>query len=178
MTRLVGQPQRARPRISPEERTDGMKKKLRSCGVLLFRTSPELSFLLMKHPKRWDLPKGHVDPGESDLECALREMEEETGIGRDNIDLLDDFRFETEYHVELRRYDFQPRLKTLRIYLGRLRTPQPIVVSEHEDHHWWPWMPPHQIQSMTIDPLLASVEQFAADHAATWKQWLGAERGS
>ncbi|MEL7161300.1 MAG: NUDIX domain-containing protein, partial [Bacteroidota bacterium] len=29
---------------------------------------------------RWDLPKGHVDPGETNLECALRELEEETGV--------------------------------------------------------------------------------------------------
>ena len=30
--------------------------------------------------RRWDLPKGHVDPGESDAECAVREVEEETGV--------------------------------------------------------------------------------------------------
>ena len=30
--------------------------------------------------RRWDLPKGHVDAGESDAECAVREIEEETGV--------------------------------------------------------------------------------------------------
>lgn len=29
---------------------------------------------------RWDLPKGRVDPGETHLECAIRETLEETGI--------------------------------------------------------------------------------------------------
>ena len=29
---------------------------------------------------RWSLPKGHVEPGESDAETAVREVEEETGI--------------------------------------------------------------------------------------------------
>lgn len=28
----------------------------------------------------WTLPKGKADPGESDLACALREVEEETGL--------------------------------------------------------------------------------------------------
>jgi 8-oxo-dGTP pyrophosphatase MutT (NUDIX family) len=28
----------------------------------------------------WDLPKGHVDPGETHLQTAIREVEEETGI--------------------------------------------------------------------------------------------------
>ena len=30
--------------------------------------------------RRWDLPKGHVDEGESDAECAVREVAEETGV--------------------------------------------------------------------------------------------------
>ena len=30
--------------------------------------------------RRWDLPKGHVDSGESDEECAVREIAEETGV--------------------------------------------------------------------------------------------------
>jgi 8-oxo-dGTP diphosphatase len=28
----------------------------------------------------WSLPKGKAEPGETDEECALREMEEETGL--------------------------------------------------------------------------------------------------
>ena len=30
--------------------------------------------------RHWDLPKGHVDAGESDGECAVREIAEETGV--------------------------------------------------------------------------------------------------
>jgi len=55
-------------------------KQPRSCGFLIVKGDPIESFLLMKHPARWDLPKGHVDPGETDMQCALRELEEETGI--------------------------------------------------------------------------------------------------
>ncbi|MCR9120491.1 MAG: NUDIX domain-containing protein, partial [bacterium] len=66
--------------------TDGSNTSfLRSCGVLLFRTAPAESFLLMEHADRLDLPKGHVDADETDLECALREMEEETGIDRSQV---------------------------------------------------------------------------------------------
>ena len=38
--------------------------------------------LLVHRPKYddWTLPKGKVEPGESDEECALREVEEETGL--------------------------------------------------------------------------------------------------
>jgi 8-oxo-dGTP pyrophosphatase MutT (NUDIX family) len=51
-----------------------------SCGFLILRGQPVDSFLLMKHPRRWDLPKGHLDEGETELQCALRELQEETGI--------------------------------------------------------------------------------------------------
>ena len=36
--------------------------------------------LMINCYNRWDLPKGHVDAGESDEECAVREIGEETGV--------------------------------------------------------------------------------------------------
>ena len=86
--------------------------KLKSCGFLIFRDIPNhetekdssdqsnshlpaasdhVSFLLLKHPNRWDLPKGHVDPGETNKECALRELEEETGIQAQDLIIDPDF---------------------------------------------------------------------------------------
>lgn len=37
-------------------------------------------FLLINRYNLWDLPKGHQEPGEDISVCALREVEEETGI--------------------------------------------------------------------------------------------------
>ncbi len=37
-------------------------------------------FLLIYRKKRWDFPKGKLDPGESIETCAVREVEEETGV--------------------------------------------------------------------------------------------------
>jgi 8-oxo-dGTP pyrophosphatase MutT (NUDIX family) len=36
--------------------------------------------LMIYRNNRWDLPKGHLDKGESDEECAVREIGEETGV--------------------------------------------------------------------------------------------------
>lgn len=37
--------------------------------------------LVLRHRKgEWVFPKGHIDPGESPLEAALREVEEEAGV--------------------------------------------------------------------------------------------------
>ena len=40
----------------------------------------EGAFLLMFRRGFWDLPKGKLDPNESIPECAIREVQEETGL--------------------------------------------------------------------------------------------------
>ena len=43
--------------------------------------------LLMIHLREhWDLPKGHIEAGESSAEAALREVEEETGVCGEIVD--------------------------------------------------------------------------------------------
>lgn len=131
----------------------------RSCGFLVFRRQPEHSFLLMKHVDRWDIPKGHVDPGETDMQTALRELVEETGIANSDIEVDSDFLFQHQYEVNLKRYGDKPVMKTLIVYLAELIHDVDIVVTEHEGYEWRPWSPPHKIQKKTIDGLLAQVAQ-------------------
>jgi len=141
-------------------------KQIRGCGVLVMRDEPgrssgvrERSFLLMKHAHRWDLPKGHLDDGETDEECALRELREETGITEDDIELVRDFVWTTEYEVNSKRFGERCH-KTVVIYLATLIRTVKIKLTEHPDYAWIRWNPPHQIQAQTIDPLLAAVEQW------------------
>lgn len=134
--------------------------EVRSCGVLVTLGDPIDRFLLMRHKDRWDLPKGHVDPGESDMEAALREMVEETGIPVDAIELDPFFRFEHKYEVRESRGGGELKLKTLVIFLARLQREVPIEVTEHPGYQWFEWRPPHQIQPQTIDPLLSALARF------------------
>ncbi|MEM1067404.1 MAG: DNA mismatch repair protein MutT, partial [Planctomycetota bacterium] len=39
-------------------------------------------------------------------------------------------------------------------------------LTEHASASWFEWSPPHQIQSQTIDPLLAAVAQHLSDSQA------------
>ncbi|HVS84853.1 MAG TPA: NUDIX hydrolase [Gaiellaceae bacterium] len=52
---------------------------VRAAGGLVVRDG---RVLLVHRPKYddWTLPKGKAEPGEDDLECALREVREETGL--------------------------------------------------------------------------------------------------
>lgn len=127
-----------------------------SCGFLIVRGSPPDQFLLMRHADRWDLPKGHVDPGETQLQCALRELHEETSISSPDIEVDPTFRFESHYPVTDKKTS-QLVDKTLIIFLAQLIRDVPILCTEHLGYQWFPWQPPHNIQQRTIDPLLAAV---------------------
>jgi bis(5'-nucleosidyl)-tetraphosphatase len=138
-------------------------QQVKSCGFILFkgdRTDPQKSFLLMKHRDRYDLPKGHIEPGESDLECALRETTEETGILASDVKIEPDFQYRSVYHPKYARYNNEVIEKTLIIFLGWVDTPTVLPSSEHLGYEWIDWQPPHQIQAQTIDPLLAEVSAY------------------
>lgn len=141
-------------------------RQLKACGVLVVRGTPIDSFLLMRHVDRWDLPKGHIEPGESETQCALRELLEETGIARQDIRLHPDFRFSTSYPVWPQKYGGEKCQKTTVIFLGTLSRDVAIQTSEHLGFEWFPWRPPHQIQPQTVDPLLAQLESFLQQSGA------------
>ena len=124
------------------------------------RTVPQLSFLLMQKPTRYDLPKGHVELGEDEITCALRELYEETGIEASNLHLDNAFRFMTTYQIYSQRYDSELAEKTLVIFLGWLKQNVTIKLSEHDGYSWVNWNPPHTIQAKTIDPLLKHLEHY------------------
>lgn len=59
-----------------------IEKVEKSCGMAVFKEeNNEIYILIAQHIKgHWDLPKGHVEEGETEIETALRETLEETGI--------------------------------------------------------------------------------------------------
>lgn len=141
-------------------------KQLTSCGFLIVRGNPVESFLLMVHENRLDLPKGHIDEGETQMQCALRELHEETGIAETDIELIPDFVFETSYSVRRKKYNRTPIPKSTFIYLARLTNDVKIELTEHEGYLWAKWEPPHRIQENTIDPLLKKVAKFLRKNEA------------
>lgn len=135
-------------------------QKFKSCGVIVMRTQPQLSFLLLQKPTRYDLPKGHVEIGEDEGECALRELFEETGIEANLLDIDETFRFTTTYRTSSPRYGGATVEKTIVIFLGWLKQDVKLKLSEHDSYTWVVWNPPHTIQKKTIDPLLEYLAQY------------------
>lgn len=143
-------------------------RQIRACGFLLVQGQPIESFLLMKHAKRWDLPKGHVDGDETDMQCAYRELEEETGFTADQIERVPGFEFRTTYELYSERFKERCQ-KTVVIFLARCKpgVDLNLKVTEHLGFEWKAWNPPHQIQAQTIDPLLSHLQHYLQQNPAT-----------
>ena len=67
-----------------------------SAGGLVVRRMqgrPYIAAVRVKQGTVLALPKGHIEPGESGAETALREVREETGLDSRLIEKLDDIRY-------------------------------------------------------------------------------------
>ena len=92
---------------------------VRAAGGVVVRDGPDtLEVVIVHRPKYddWTLPKGKTEPGESDEECALREVREETGLRCELLDELES----TSYHDSLGRPKIA-RYWLMRRVAGKLR---------------------------------------------------------
>lgn len=102
--------------------------------------NPRGEWLMIRRNGRWDLPKGHVEPGERFDRCAEREIEEETGVKARVLRPLCD-----TYHA----YFFPPterwELKRTHWYLLRATELQSLVPQTEEGIVEVAWCNPTQI---------------------------------
>lgn len=105
-----------------------------SAGVAVLRETPAGPlFLLLRAWRYWDFPKGSVEPGETPLQAAIREVQEETGI--DDLDFA-----WGEVFFETPPYN---RGKVARYYLARTQQERVLLVAnpvtgvrEHMEYRW------------------------------------------
>lgn len=96
-------------------------EKLSTGGVVLVQKGNDYDVLVMQQESDYVLPKGHVEPGESDLDAAQREILEETGVSvasAQSLGLVNEFRF---------FYEPENAVKVVRLYGFLLHEQQPIV---------------------------------------------------
>lgn len=106
----------------------------KSCGAVIFTHKDEKTLFLLVKNKRsthWGFPKGHMEEGETELDTALREVWEETGL---TVDLMEDFAATSEYSIQSRVE------KTVKIFLAYSEDPKlKIQQEEIDDAVWLPY---------------------------------------
>ncbi len=111
-----------------------------SAGIIVYTTQifdkvPTRLYLLLYYPKGyWDLAKGHLDPHESSLEAAHRELKEETGL---EAELDDGFKKVLEYMFKDPKGELIAKKVTF--FLGKATSNDVQLSHEHEDYAWLPY---------------------------------------
>lgn len=103
----------------------------KSAGFVIFRRSGEVRFLFLTNKGRYDLPKGLKQKGEDDLECALRELKEETGIS--DVVIIPNFQRATHYYY---RWENTLISKDVVYFLGETNSDEVRISSEHDGYSW------------------------------------------
>jgi len=113
--------------------------KQKSVGVIIFRrVSKGIRYLLLYHGgEYWNFPKGRQEKGETDLQSALRELQEETGITQ--VDLIDGFSDEYDYDFDTAIKDGlkETIYKKAIFFLGEVKGDEVKISDEHLDFGWF-----------------------------------------
>ena len=107
----------------------------KSCCVVLFNSG---KVLLLRHSPlssrgggHWEFPKGHIDDGETEIQTALRELEEETGIAHAKV--IDGFRETITYTFSGGKEQIG---KEVVFFLATTKENKVTLSHEHIDYSW------------------------------------------
>ena len=142
-------------------------RKEKSCGALVYRIkNGELELLLLKHRfgGHWSFPKGHVEEGETEVETALREVHEETGL---TIQLEDGFRQSVEYYP-------RPNIRKQVVYFLGYADDDRTRRQEEEisEIRWVPQKSAHREVTFRNDKnLINHAKKFLRRKFSHWTEW-------
>jgi 8-oxo-dGTP pyrophosphatase MutT (NUDIX family) len=131
----------------------------RSAGIVPFRrTAAGFEFLLLFNLffEQWQFPRGGVHKGESDQACAVRELNEETGLPI--ITLHPSCRTELHYMATIRGYEIE---RTVVYFLAEVGSHN--LHLGHENHSEARWLSPDETWTLLTE---TSPEQLPALEAA------------
>lgn len=137
------------------------RRKIRtlSSGVVVVRrVQNEWRCLLLRAYQYWDSPKGQVEAGETPMEGALREVEEETGIPESALDFFrgHDFVETGPYaHGKVARY-YLARTDSERVVMGI--SPE-LGRPEHQEYRWVNFTTARELASPRVQRVLDWAEQ-------------------
>jgi 8-oxo-dGTP pyrophosphatase MutT (NUDIX family) len=98
-------------------------REMKVYGAICVDSNGYVLLVKGRRSKKWSFPKGHCKKNETDIECAKRELKEETGI------LVDT------------NYVSTHKLRGGTYFIFAMEKQPPIQINDHweiEDVQWWP----------------------------------------
>ena len=137
-----------------------------SAGAFVYmRRGGEIIFLLLeKNNGEYDLPKGHIEKGESAEQAAIREIKEETGIEA----VLDRFfLMSTEYFF----FNGRKRIaKSVKFFLCEVHSDRVSISKEHKGYAWCDYETAmKKLKYKNLKALLATVMDYISRESAMEK---------
>jgi len=105
----------------------------------------------------WQMPQGGIDKGETPQEAGLRELEEETGLSRDAVEVLgetpDWVTYDLPDHLVGVAFKGKYRGQKLMWYLMRLTGDEADIdiEREHPEFSRWTWARPEDVVAGIVD---------------------------
>ena len=122
-------------------------KRVISAGAVIFRREQDggIRFLLLYYGRGyWNFPKGKIEQGERATGAFIREVEEETGLRRQDLKIVPGFRASERFTFADRYADRHERrgqrpmvFKVVIYYLVESRKREVVISDEHEGFGWF-----------------------------------------
>ncbi len=136
----------------------------KSAGALIFYDNQKIEYLLLHYPpgakatkEYWDLPKGHIEKGEKEIDTVKREVAEETGL--EDIEIIEGFKEHIKYFF---KFKGKTIFKTVTFYLARAKTKDVKISFEHIDYKWLPYEEAlRQLTFQNAKDILIKAHQFS-----------------
>lgn len=123
----------------------------KSCGAVIFDGDRVLVIQQVKG--HWGFPKGHVEPGETEVETAIREIKEETNL---DVEINEKYRY-------VERYSPEEGIEKDVIFFIAKKTGGEIKVQEEEVTATEWLLPEDAIEKVTYDSSKRILEKVIKD---------------
>ena len=119
-----------------------------AAGFIIYKVQDNTPTVLLLFNGRWSPPKGGKEKNESDIQNALRETFEETGISENDINIVDGYKYKLEYS---KQYSIIKKSHLITLFLCEIKDPEfPIKISS--EHSIFKWMTMEEASHSRNDP--------------------------